>query len=148
MVKNIMESKQGYLKSQEFLISLIYIPIFISIFLINGDYEIISAIVGAIFALTMVYFLIKLSIKLKQQDKKAIFRSFVKFIFSNVVILIIASIVIFLIMQNCKGGLCGLSESESLVLFVAVQIFELLVYGITLLIILFLQKSKPMDKLK
>ncbi|HLC61173.1 MAG TPA: hypothetical protein VJJ52_07135 [Candidatus Nanoarchaeia archaeon] len=137
-----MESEQPYLKSQEFLISLIYIPVFLSVLLINGDYEIISAIVGTIFALTIVYFLIKLSIKLKQQDKKSIFRSFVKFLFFNIVILIIASIVLFLIMQNCKGGLCGLSESESILLFVAVQIFELLVYGITLMISLFLQKNK------
>ena len=131
-----------YFKSKEFLISLIYVPILIFINLISGQNEIIFAIISVMFVLILLGLLINLIIRIITQDTKLKIRSFFVFFISSVLMLFLVLILGFLLINNCSGGLCGLSQAEVLILFVPAQIFCVLDYGTSLLISHFLNKKK------
>ena len=130
-----MVNFKEYFKTKEFLISLIYIPILISISLISGQNEIAFAIVSGVFALALLVSLVILAIKNKAQDRALKIQSFVKFLISSILMLLVGLLIQFSLMQGCSGGLCGLSEAEVLILFIPIQILSVLVYGLSLLII-------------
>ena len=136
-----MENLSIYLKSKEFLFSLIYIPIFVSLTLISGELEITFAIISGILILILLGLLIKLSMGFKLGDKKIKFRSFIRFFIFNVLMLLISFLMSIFLMQNCRSGLCGLSEAETMLLFIPIQLFSLIVYGLSLIIVGFFNKK-------
>src|SRR3989344_1240581 len=127
-----MDYPNNKLKNQELFFSLIYIPLIVLIGLIGGENEIAFAIVAGISELFLLGLLIRLSFKLRIFESRIKFKSFGKFLGYSIIFLIIIIIINVLLMQNCKGGLCGLSEAETILIFVSVQIFNLLVYGVFL----------------
>ena len=111
-------SLSTYFKSKEFLLSIIYIPLYISLAFIKGETEIGSAIVSGVLMLILLTFLIKLSINFRYEDKKSKSKSFIRFLISNVALSLIIAIISIIIVQNCSGGLCGLAEAETFLLFI------------------------------
>ena len=137
-----MTNSLNYIKSREFLISLTLIPLFLFINLISGEYELIFAIISGILVLVLLIFLVYYSIKIRNEDKKYKTKSFFRFFVSNILMLLVVFIIELLLLKNCNGGLCGLSEAETMILFIPIQILSLLVYGVGLIIVGFFKKKQ------
>ena len=137
-----MEQNLINFKSREFLFSLIYIPIFTFVSLIKGQNELIFAVISCILILSLLILLIKLSINIKLEETKTKFKSFFRFVIFNVIILLVFILISTFLIKNCTGGLCGLSEAESILIFVLVQISVLLVYGVSLILVDLFTKNK------
>ena len=132
----------NYIKSREFLISLVLIPLFLFINFISGEYELIFAIISGILVLILLILSVYSSMKIKNEDIKSKTKSFFRFFTSNILMLLVVFIIELLLLKNCNGGLCGLSEAETMILFVPIQILILVVYGLSLMFTGFFSKDK------